>query len=372
MASAMRCFHFRVPSVTAVVILCGFLPGAAAQTTAAPAAWALAEAGRLTYEGEINQRAVAAGSRIVFTTRSGWIYAVETATMTVAWRYAVGAPISRPPAVSDRYVAVIDEANTLHCLTAGGILNWSFRAEGPSAVGPVFLGPAIVIGLRSGGVIALAGEHPRELWRSGDGDAPIREIAVWRGRLLVAGSDGRIAILGADGRIDGALDAGGPISGALTLDEDVLYVGRRDGLLCALDLAAAKVRWRMRLGGTPNGPGLIDERRLFLAADSGVLFALNKNGGDILWWRPLPSRMVFAPILWQGRLAAASISPILSSYRPATGEPLGDYKNPGDADADPMIRDGRLLLHVYDADRREGTLLFLAPPAKSEPIKGVQ
>ncbi len=104
---------------------------------------------------------------------------------------------------------------------------------------------------------------------------------------------------------------------------------------------------------------------------------MNKNGGDILWWRPLPSRLVFSPVLWRDRVVAAAASKILSSFQPRTGLPAGEYTGTADWKADPQERDGQLLLHIYDPDAREGTLLFLGlpnpAPAKTDaPIKGAK
>jgi outer membrane protein assembly factor BamB len=357
------------------------LPAAALGTPAAqtpgPTAWPLAETARLTYEGEINQRAVAEGTRLYFTTRRGWIYAVDAEHRVVSWRFGADAPILRPPSVSAALIAAVDEANTVYCLTVGGALNWVYHADSPAACEPAWLGPRLIVALRGGPLLALSAGHPGELWRVELEKGLVRSMAVWRDRILCACGDGLVRMYGPDGSPAGTVDAGGSLSGTLTIDGDRVYAGRQDGFLCCLEPAKGSVSWRMRIGGELTAPVLVDGRRLFLTASNGVLFAINKNGGDILWWRPLPSRMVFGPVLWQERIVAASASPALSSFRPRTGEPLGEFRGTADWKADPQGRGGLLLLHTFDPDAREGTLLFLSPikpaPAKTgTPIKGAK
>ena len=368
--SHLRRIAVRILSVAAVL-------GPAAAQTPGPPAWPLTEIARLTYEGEINQRAIAAGARLYFTTRRGWIYAVDAERRTVSWRFGAEAPFYRPPAVAGSLIAAVDEDRTIYCVNTDGLLNWAYRGDSPAAADPLWLGSRLIVALRSGLIIALNAEHPGELWRSVFEKDLVRSTAVWRGRVLCACRDGWIRILDAEGRAAGALDAGGPLAGPLTIEEDRIYAGREDGVLCALDARDGSVVWRMRIGGELTGPAVIDGRRLYLSCGNGVLFAMNKNGGDILWWRPLPSRLVFSPVLWRNRVVAAAASKILSSFQPRTGLPAGEYTGTADWKADPQERDGQLLLHIYDPDAREGTLLFLGlpnpAPAKTDaPIKGAK
>jgi outer membrane protein assembly factor BamB len=369
-------FHLRRP-MAAFFLISSALAALLAAQTPAPPAWALAEAGRLTYEGEINRRAVAAGPRIYFTTRRGWIYAVDTAHRAVDWRFGAERPIFRPPAVAGSLIAAVDEGRTIYCLNADGILNWSYRADGPAAADPLWLGPQLIVALRSGPVIAFNAEHPGEIWRAVFENDMVRSTAAWRGRVLCSCRDGWIRILDARGRPAGAWNVGGPLAGPLTVEEDRVYAGREDGILCALDARDGSFIWRMRIGGELAAQVVINGRRLYLSSGNGVLFAMNKYGGDILWWRPLPSRLVFSPVLWRDRVVAASASPLLSSFQPRDGKPAGEFRGTADWKADPLERNGLLLLHTFDPDAQEGTLIFLdlpkpAPAKTGAPIKGAK
>ncbi len=365
--------------IAALLLSAAAVSGGAAAQTPGPPAWPLTEIARLTYEGEINQRAVAAGARLYFTTRRGWIYAVDAERRTVSWRFGAEAPVFRPPAVAGSLIAAVDEGRTVYCVNAEGLMNWAYRGDSLAAADPLWLGGRLIMAFRSGLVIALNAEHPGELWRTVFEKDLVRSTAVWRNRILCACRDGLIRMLDADGRPAGTLDAGGALAGPLTVDDDRIYAGREDGVLCAFDPGSGSIVWRMRIGGEVAAPAIIDGRRLFLTASNGVLFAINKNGGDILWWRPLSSRMVFGPALWRDRVVAAAASKVLSSFQPRTGLPAGEYRGTADSDwkADPQARKGLLLLHIYDPDAREGTLLFLdlpnpAPAKAKPPIKGAK
>ena len=349
----------------------------AAVQTAAPPAWPLVEAARLTYEGEINRRAVADGPRIYFTTRRGLIYAVNTERRTIVWRFGAEGPIYRPPAAAGDLIAAVDEGRMVYCLNADGALNWSYRADGPAAADPLWMGSRLIVALRSGPIVALNAAHPGELWRAEFEKDLVISTAIWNGRILCAGRDGWVRILDAEGRPAGAWDFGGPLAGPLTVEKDRVYAGRQDGVLCALDPRDGSIIWRMRIGGEPAASAFIDGRHLYLSSGNGVLFAMSKNGGDILWWRPLPSRLVFRPLLWQNRVVAVAASKIISSFQTRTGQPAGEYQGTADWKADPQEMNGQLLLHTYDPDTREGALIFLDPPntapAKNvAPIKGAK
>ena len=368
---------FPLRRMAARILAAAAVFGSAAAQTPGPPTWPLTEIARLAYEGEINQRAVAAGGRLYFTTRRGWVYAVDTERRTVSWRFATEAPIHRPPAVAGSLIAAVDEGRTVYCLKADGLLNWSYRFESRPAADPLWLGGRLIVALQSGTVIAFNAEHPGELWRTRLEKDLVRSTAVWSNHILCACSDGRIHILDADGRPTGTLDAGGPLAGRLTVEADRIYAGREDGVFCALDPLDGSVVWRMRIGGEVSAPVVFDGRRMYAAASNGVLFAMNKNGGDILWWRPLSSRMVFGPVLWRDRVVAASASLVLSSFQPRTGQPAGDYRGTVEWKADPLEWKGLLLLHTYDPDARQGTLLFLdlpnpAPAKTAAPIKGAK
>ena len=258
-------FHLR-RRVAAFFLISPLLAALSAAQTPAPPAWALAETARLTYEGEINRRAVAAGPRIYFTTRRGWIYAVDTARRAVDWRFGAERPIFRPPAVAGSLIAAVDEGRTIYCLNADGILNWSYRADGPAAADPLWLGPQLIVALRSGPVIALNAEHPGVIWRAEFENDMVRSTAAWRGRVLCSCRDGWIRVLDARGRPAGAWNVGGPLAGPLTVEEDRVYAGREDGVLCALDARDGSFVWRMRIGGELAAPVVIDGRRLYLSS----------------------------------------------------------------------------------------------------------
>jgi outer membrane protein assembly factor BamB len=363
--------------IAAFLLMSAAAAGISAAQTARVPPWPLAEAARLTYEGEINRRAVADGPRIYFTTRRGWIYAVNTERRTVDWRFGADQPIFRPPAVAGSLIAAVDEGRTVYCLKADGLLNWSYRAEGPAAADPLWLGPRLIVALRSGPVIALNAEHPGEIWRTEFDKDLVRATAVWNGRVLCACRDGWIRLLDAEGRPAGAWDCGGPLAGPLTVDKDLVFAGREDGFFCAVDVRDGSTAWRIRIGGEPAALAAVDGRRLYLTSGNGVLFALSRGGGEIIWWRPLPSRLVFGPILWRDRVVAAAASKVLSSFTPRTGRPAGEFQGAADWKADPLERNGFLLLHNYDPDSREGTLLFLewpipAPAKTGAPSKGAQ
>jgi outer membrane protein assembly factor BamB len=234
----------------------------------------------------------------------------------------------------------------------------------------VFAGSGIVVVLRSGTLLALGLDRPRELWRAELGTDKVGGLASWSGGVAVSLPGGIVRIFGPNGRPLRDIEARGELAGPLFAEGGRLYFSREDGFLCSADPASGSVHWRVRLGGTLAAPPTRDGGRLFLAAENGVLFALGRGGGDVLWWRPLLSRNAYRPVLWQGRVIGSCRSPALTAYFPKTGVVAGEFTGALNVTSDPAAVGDALIISAYDKESGLGTLLFLQPPAPAPETSG--
>jgi len=354
---------------TAVILanVFGQTPSRPAPAGPAPL-WALIEAGRLTYEGEINRRTIDLGHLIVFTTKAGWIMAVDPERKSLVWQYHARALILRPPAAGESRVAAVDSENTIYCLASDGAMVWEFQSRDAIACDPVIFSRGVVVAFESGAIAVLSLERPEEVWRINFDNGAARSMAVWNDRIVVADGEGKLRVLAANGSAGPPIDAGAPVSGPLTVEDNRLYAGREDGVLFCSDLIRRYIRWTRRTGGTLFAPPFLEGRSIYAATANGVLYALSKNSGEMEWWRPLNSRGAFTPAFWQGKIVASSMSPVLVSFDPKSGEVTGEFRRAGDWSSDPRPLDGALLIHAYDRQSGQGTLVFLQPPP-SAPAK---
>jgi hypothetical protein len=288
----------------------------------------------------------------------------------IAWRYACAAPVLRPPVVGGGLIVVFDESGGVHVLHSDGRPAGGWRIESPPFDDPVFLGRALIILFPSGRLSAFSPESAKERWRISLEPGVPKALSVWNDELLVAGGDGMIRRFSSSGERIALLDAGGAFVPPLFVDGDHVYASREDGFYFCINIRRMKIRWRRNIGGLPGAPPAVSPRSLFLAVSNGVLLALDKSSGTVRWWRPLPSRAVFGPTLWMGRIAAASRSFLVSSFHPDTGEPQGEYDAGSEVRANPLAIPGFLALHFFDNDKGEGSLLFLKEPdAQTSPLK---
>jgi outer membrane protein assembly factor BamB len=327
----------------------------------------LAEAGRVTVEGDVNGTLVRGeDGRLYFSTDKGGLYCLESAAPKIAWQLINPVAFGCPPDLAPDRIFLWDLDNTVRCFDRTGKPGWQTK------IGDKFLSPLshdrerLYIGTEAGDLIALSQATGEELWRFRT-QGPISAAAVFYEDMIIAGSrDGSVYLLSPTGVKRGAVVLGSPVSVTPLVDGHYLYVGTEDFAFHCWDLSRRKDKWKIRAAGRVLAPPGADEKRVYLQASNGVLYALKKNGGDILWWWIGPSRSPFELGSDGERVLIASHSPLLFSLDKKTGQVAGKYEAETEIRSNPVWADPYLILSVYDTAADQGILAFFEKEVKLE------
>lgn len=112
----------------------------------------------------------------------------------------------------------------------------------------------------------------------------------------------------------------------VAVDADTAYVGDVDGGVTAIDLASGERRWAVDVGTTVAGAVTVDEERLFVSTvgsgtDAGAVVALEAASGERIWETTeddVAANVVSAPVLAGGTIIVLEASGVVS-LDPADG-----------------------------------------------------
>lgn len=193
------------------------------------------------------------------------------------------------PVVADGVVYIASQAATVghsgHLVALDettGAVKWDVANEDLTMLPPVVRGGRVLVVERSGGqrvFLAVDATTGQELWRSPAirGTPIATDDAVW----LIANDNFVLALALTDGRELFKRPVSADTAGALTLVDDVVYVGDPDGLLLALNAADGALLWQAT--AEPRGyynPPTVSDDLVFLDAP---LTAYDRQRGEVRW-----------------------------------------------------------------------------------------
>ncbi|HET9266680.1 MAG TPA: PQQ-binding-like beta-propeller repeat protein, partial [Vicinamibacterales bacterium] len=237
------------------------------------------------------------------------LVALDWQTGDTVWSVPLAATATPLPADGVIYVGAGD---ALHALDgATGARRWTAAAAGT----------ILRLARTSGGQIVVAGASFAQMFEENTGKAiwsrtlppsgDATGVALSDSTVFAAYGDGRLVALAlSDGRdiwnrpIDGR--PGPPLAHA-----DSVYVGSTNNRFYALDAKDGDVRWSWRTGGDIVGAAA-DTKAVYYASLDAVVRAVNPGNGHQRWKRDGGTRPVAAPLILDGSLLVAGLSPALS------------------------------------------------------------
>ena len=220
------------------------------------------------------------------------------------------------------------------------------------------------------GQLAL-GATPARAWAATiNGGSPRERLAaapvVADGKLFVTDVDAVVHAFAADtgaalwtvGLAPGKENRGSRFGGGVSYDDGKLYATDGLGDVVALAAADGKELWRGKPGGPLRGAPTIANGVVYVLSQDSQIFALNQADGAVLWAQSgtLETQGVFgvaAPAAGQGSVIAGFSSGELNAYRYENGRVLWQdalsrtsistsVSSLADIDADPVIDNGRV------------------------------
>jgi outer membrane protein assembly factor BamB len=245
----------------------------------------------------------------------GVLYALDSATGDVKWKYAAGESLATVPVLANDLVLVASESDTLFAVKAAdGAWVWQYRRDPPSgftvrgASTPLVREDTVYVGFSDGFLVAL---------RLSDGSA------TWEKSLSGAGTE----FLDVD--TQPVIDEAGR-----------LYVASYKSGIFALEAESGELVWNTAVGGVTS---LISRGQLLFASGDGRVDAYLSDSGRLLWSVPLGERAGLAPVFAQGMLLVP-VQRSLLFLDPKTGRSRVTW-NPGSGiSATPFVRGSQVFV----------------------------
>lgn len=206
------------------------------------------------------------------------------------WQFPMGvASAGTTPAVADGRVFVTTGlgGNRIYALNADtGKKLWhrDFNDSGPWS--PVVASGRVYATTESCTIYSMEAKSGRLLWSKFISNAVFSFMAADEERVYtVADDDGwsLVCFSGRGGTVHWKRRVGGEAIGAPVIDNGVVYLTTRDGVLHAIDAAKGKELWRQNRGAT--SPPVIASGRVLLASEEGGfhLMSLDAATGEPAW-----------------------------------------------------------------------------------------
>jgi len=245
---------------------------------------------------------------------------------TVVWKQKLPATARSSPVLLDSLVVVATD------VPRGQVLAYRYRdgenvwTWGRGLALPAGRDSVLVLVLRGGRALRLDPAHGGVDWEQdvpGGGWTP-PALRLQEGIVLVpVRPDSLLALSLGNGERVWARDVGG--WAYVNVEEGPLIVATTDSTLLVLDPATGEEQAREELGSLPTGPPVLQNGVVYLSLRNGVLMALDEDDLRSRWRRSLTPPLVAPPSVRGGLLFQAADLGRVIMFDVHTGAPVGEY-----------------------------------------------
>jgi outer membrane protein assembly factor BamB len=220
----------------------------------------------------------------------GLIAAFDARTGRIRWRHVIG-PSESSPLISNGIVYVGDWRNNVYAFTATtGRLHWRFHTGDKVKGGPAIAGNRLYIGSYDSHVYALNARTGKQVWRSaaqqrlGPQGTFYAGPAVAYDRVYIGATDGKVYSFGATtGKLRWSQGTGNYVYASPAVWRGRVLVGSYDGTFYALNAATGDVLWRFDAHKPISGSASVIDGLVYFASLGGRTYALNAVTGKKVW-----------------------------------------------------------------------------------------
>ncbi|MCX8175006.1 MAG: PQQ-binding-like beta-propeller repeat protein [Candidatus Micrarchaeota archaeon] len=314
------------------------------------------------------------GSKAIYASYDGWVYAVSADSGTVLWTFNAKEKIEiEPQPIDSSVVAVVAGDELLFLNSASGLLSgkaslkskplWLGGGEGRAFVafngtveaydkdgrlawreevgglpGAIGYGRGFVSLTAGGKLYSLSAKNGARRWEPVEAEDSFTSRPVeYDGSIYFGASDGKVyAVDAASGRIRWTYQTGGWAAGSPAISSSSIYIGSLDGTLYALSTSGS-LRWKFPTGGAIHTkPELYSSAGSLVAvfgSEDGKVYGVETASGSEKWSYSAngkPSSAVYYKDYFifstsRGRIYALSPSPICSFSVPKSGDVVGNW-----------------------------------------------
>jgi outer membrane protein assembly factor BamB len=196
--------------------------------------------------------------KVYFGSGDGNIYAVDTQTGTLQWKFATGDVVHASPAIANNTVYIGSWDSYLYALDAeSGQERWRFKSGEDSfthnQVGfqssPAVVDGTVYVGCRDAHVYALDAMSGRKKWDYAANKSWVNSTPAVRDGMVYFGTSDSSRFQAVDaktGRLRFTFDARAYIFSSPALAGDLAYIGDENGKLYAVDARSGKLAWEFQ------------------------------------------------------------------------------------------------------------------------------
>ncbi|MBC8400114.1 MAG: PQQ-binding-like beta-propeller repeat protein, partial [Candidatus Marinimicrobia bacterium] len=279
------------------------------------------------------------------TQNTGWTQTEGTTLDSLLWTYETGGVVNSSPVVDENGVVYFgSEDGKLYAVNTDGSFKWSFDTGDGIVAAPLLATMnKLYIGSKSGSFYSLNRTTGDTVWTYMTGDQIYSSATVDdAGRVFVGSLDGKLYCIDSEfGTLNWSTTIGTRIysSPALSVAQDVIYVGGFDKKVYAVEVSTGQTLWTYSTDGYILGSVAVDSNGVVYTSSSDrKLYALNSDGsekwiyatGGAIWYSS-PS------IGMNGQIYIGSDDNKLHCVDANTGEQLWTYTTGGDIRNSPAI-----------------------------------
>ncbi len=272
---------------------------------------------------------VADGNTIYLPTTNDTMYAIDTGTGNIKWKYASGSdlsPLASSPTVFNGNVYYASTGGHVYCLN---------KTTGPDVAGlPVwdYPGPGIVLTPMPSFISSPAICAPF-LFLGSVTDSNMYCIFLTPPTPALATARMNVSRW--------TFKTGGAITGSPTAFAGKCIFGSTDFYVYCVDTTTATAVWTHRTNSRINSSAIIDNQTVYIGSDDYNLYALNIINGNVKWGAPFNTSgaLKSSPLPYNGMIYIGSYDGNLYAVDSAQGTLKWKYYINGNIESSPVIND---------------------------------
>jgi outer membrane protein assembly factor BamB len=299
-----------------------------------------------TSVGRGTMGALAVGDRVTaLATVDRWIYALDTRTGRVYWRYHGDAPYGVGPLMANGRVFAASEgpAGRLVAISLySGKRRWS--AEVGDVSTPLTLADGILYGANgSGTAFAYRADNGRRVWTHRVGTTQSGPLVNGPFVAFVTLADSLVVLDTAGHQLHRTALPVGTLAPLTRLDDSTAILASPDGAVLALALPAGAVRWRRETGGPVFGAAVVGRDTVYALTNACTLWSIPSSGDA----GPAPERIgcvtKTAPVMVRDGVLIATAGGEVIYYDRVEHRRLWTRSAGGELREPPVVRSGQII-----------------------------
>ena len=233
----------------------------------------------------------------------GSLYALDTSTGDLLWDYTTGDAVLSSPSVSGGMVYFGSRDHNFYALDAsGGNILWNYTTGAEVVSSPAVANDIVYFGSYDKNLYALDTSTGTLLWNYTTG-AEVRSSPAVADGVVYFGSEDRnlYALDASTGEFLWSYATGDSVYSSAAVANGVVYFGSYDENFYALDATTGNLLWSYATGDSVYSSPAVANGVVYFGNLWESFFALDASTGDLLWQYTLPEHMIFSsPAVAQG------------------------------------------------------------------------